>query len=342
MKIAFVIPTYNRVGKIGQCIDSIIEFSRTQDVDIEIIVCNNQSTDGTTELLESYSKNHPNFSFYVRKDFEKSGHESLLKLLEEIPNKYNWYWLMGDDDYIKIENSSLFKTVLSIPGVDYIHASTPQKKYSEDLLLGSGMELSKKYGLLGLYGFMSSQIISSSALEEIQRLLANYKLDKTYCFSHVLLLHQALQSRGGIIVSEGWVRNIDDTPSDGSGDPWLQTARFFREAHDHGVLNLPMESGFLMSEGKFLWRNFICWMILYSFRTKTPIDESRKKMINDTIQLCSDIDLATSETLLFNIICEELRYLHDVRNQDEEIKNSIIGNLTNIYNQLNQSSLQIT
>ncbi len=339
MKIAFIIPTYNRAGKIGQCVDSIIEFSHAQDVDIEIIVCNNQSTDGTDELLKEYSKNHRNFSFYVRKDFEKSGHESLLKLFEEIPNKYNWYWVMGDDDYIKIENPSLFNKILSIPGIDYIHASTPQKKYSDDLLLGPGIELSKKYGLIGLYGFISSQIISASALDEIQKLLANYKLDRTYCFSHALLLHQVLQSRGGIIVSEGWVRNINDTPSDGSGDPWLETARFFRQAHNHGVLNLPMESGFLMSEGKFLWRNFICWMILYSFKTKTPIDESRKKLIVDTIQLCSDADLATSETLLFNIICEELRYLHNIKSQDEKIKNSIIGNLTNIYNHLNKSIL---
>ena len=340
MKVAFAIPTFNRAEKISKCIDSIIEFShQIQDIEIEIIVCNNQSTDGTAILLENYKKKHTNFSFYTRKIFEKTGHESILKLLEELPTKYNWYWLMGDDDYIKIENSALFKSVLSIPNVDYIHASTPQKKYSDDLLLGPGIELSKKYGLIGLYGFISSQIISSSALDEIKIILSNYNLEKTYCFSHALLLHQVLQSKGGIIVSDGWVRNIDDTPSDGSGDPWLETAKFFREAHVHGVLNLPIDSGFLMSEGKFLWRNFICWMIIYSFKTKSSIDESRIKLINDTIQLCSDINLVASEKLIFNIICEELRYLHDTKYQDEKIKNSIIGNLTNIYNQLNNPVL---
>lgn len=340
MKIAFLIPTYNRIGKIGRCIDSIIEFShQVTDIEIQIIVCNNKSTDQTILLLEKYKNKHPNFSFYTREIFEKTGHESILKILEEVPNKYDWYWLMGDDDCIKIENSSLLNSVLSIPNLDYIHASTPQKKYSDDLLLGPGIELSKKYGLIGLYGFMSSQIISSSALEEVKNLISNYKLDKTYCFSHALLLHQVLQSKGGIIVSEGWVRNIDDTPSEGSGDPWLETAKHFREAHDYGVLNLPIDSGFLMSEGKFLWRNFICWMILHSFKTKSSIDESRKKLISETIKLCSDINLVSSETLLLNIICNELAYLYDIKNQDEKIKNSIIGNLTNIYNQLNISML---
>lgn len=53
-KISFVVPTYNRVEWLPVCLDSLL----TQTVeDIEIIIVNDASTDGTKELLDEwYSK----------------------------------------------------------------------------------------------------------------------------------------------------------------------------------------------------------------------------------------------------------------------------------------------
>ena len=54
MKISFVIPAYNEEEYLGKCLDSIIKESRGKERDIEIIVVNNASTDGTRAVAERY------------------------------------------------------------------------------------------------------------------------------------------------------------------------------------------------------------------------------------------------------------------------------------------------
>lgn len=52
-KISFVLPTHNRVAWVGECIQSLLEQT---EKDIEIIVVNDASTDGTKEFLDSWPK----------------------------------------------------------------------------------------------------------------------------------------------------------------------------------------------------------------------------------------------------------------------------------------------
>ena len=54
MKISFVIPAYNEEEYLGKCLDSIIKESRGKEHNIEIIVVNNASTDGTRAVAERY------------------------------------------------------------------------------------------------------------------------------------------------------------------------------------------------------------------------------------------------------------------------------------------------
>ena len=56
MKISFVIPAYNEEERIADCLDSIMhEVDRTRfDADIEIVVVNNASTDGTRAVALRY------------------------------------------------------------------------------------------------------------------------------------------------------------------------------------------------------------------------------------------------------------------------------------------------
>lgn len=53
-KLSFVIPTYNRVAWVGQAIESCLGQSET---DVEVVVVDDCSTDGTDELLEFYKEN---------------------------------------------------------------------------------------------------------------------------------------------------------------------------------------------------------------------------------------------------------------------------------------------
>lgn len=51
-KISFVLPTYNRVAWVGECIQSLLDQT---EKDIEIIVVNDASTDGTMEFLYDWA-----------------------------------------------------------------------------------------------------------------------------------------------------------------------------------------------------------------------------------------------------------------------------------------------
>lgn len=49
--VSVILPTYNRAGFLGNCVESVLGQT---DVDLELIVADDGSTDGTEELLRSY------------------------------------------------------------------------------------------------------------------------------------------------------------------------------------------------------------------------------------------------------------------------------------------------
>lgn len=51
-KISFVLPTYNRLEWVGECIQSLVEQT---EQDIEIVVVDDCSTDGTKEFLDEWA-----------------------------------------------------------------------------------------------------------------------------------------------------------------------------------------------------------------------------------------------------------------------------------------------
>ena len=56
-KVSIVVCSYNRIKYIGICLDSIL--SQKRDFEIEIIVGDDGSTDGSRELLKEYQQKHP-------------------------------------------------------------------------------------------------------------------------------------------------------------------------------------------------------------------------------------------------------------------------------------------
>lgn len=55
-KISFVLPTHNRLEFVGECIQSLLEQT---EPDIELIVVNDNSTDGTKEFLDEWAVQDP-------------------------------------------------------------------------------------------------------------------------------------------------------------------------------------------------------------------------------------------------------------------------------------------
>ncbi len=55
MKLSFVIPAYNEESYLGRCLESIVRETERTAYDVEIIVVNNASTDGTRAVAASYA-----------------------------------------------------------------------------------------------------------------------------------------------------------------------------------------------------------------------------------------------------------------------------------------------
>ena len=52
--LSICIPTYNRAEVLGQCIEAIVHHEFAKTGSIEIVVCDNASTDGTEALMQKY------------------------------------------------------------------------------------------------------------------------------------------------------------------------------------------------------------------------------------------------------------------------------------------------
>lgn len=124
IKIAAVVVTYNRLGLLKECIDSLRGQTRKLD---EIIVVNNDSKDGTKEWLEE------------QKDVTKIHQENLggaggfhngMKAAYE--KGYDWIWLMDDDCLPKLNALEyLFTTEYNF---DMVLNSTVLSKGDKDQL----------------------------------------------------------------------------------------------------------------------------------------------------------------------------------------------------------------
>ncbi|WP_378950651.1 glycosyltransferase [Pelosinus sp. sgz500959] len=118
-KVSIIIPTYNRREYLEESLESVL----AQDYkNLEIIVSDNASTDGTNELLEDFSldkrikyhRNEENKGFYY------NHYNSLYNLATG-----DYALIMGDDDYF-IDSSYISKAVqllLENPSVVLVHAN---------------------------------------------------------------------------------------------------------------------------------------------------------------------------------------------------------------------------
>ena len=63
-KFSIVIPSYNKVRFIGQTLDSIVD---QKYLNLEVIIQDGGSTDGTLEIIEEFARKYPNIIKYESK-----------------------------------------------------------------------------------------------------------------------------------------------------------------------------------------------------------------------------------------------------------------------------------
>ena len=105
MGYSVIHPTLNEAGHIVKLIEKIRSiFSEIQE-EFEIILVDDNSTDGTIDLLENVAKDHENIHFFLRKGLKKNLADSITLGIQK--SKYeNIIWMDADfqhpPDYIKL------------------------------------------------------------------------------------------------------------------------------------------------------------------------------------------------------------------------------------------------
>lgn len=95
IKLSICIATYNRAGFIKETLDSIFSQNSNQ---IEVVVLDGGSTDGTEELMKAYQGKYSNFRYI--KLFAKGGFDEDISSAVSYANG-EYCWLFSDDDLIK-------------------------------------------------------------------------------------------------------------------------------------------------------------------------------------------------------------------------------------------------
>lgn len=91
------IPTFERVARLRYCLESILAQRKgSVAAEVEIVVSDNNSTDGTWPLLQDYARSH---GVRVRRNAENIGMDLNLIEVNRMATG-DFIWWMGDDDQI--------------------------------------------------------------------------------------------------------------------------------------------------------------------------------------------------------------------------------------------------
>jgi abequosyltransferase len=164
--LSICIPSYNRSKYLPDLLNSI---ASQYDPRLEVVICDNGSTDNTQETVLLWQKNHP---WIVYEKFEKNvGPDRCFLRSIEIASG-TFAWLMGDDDILEPNALQIILEKLdpSLVGITVNRAaydSTLQKRWLETII---GPRITTLFqepssclkALFPLFGFLSAQIVRRS------------------------------------------------------------------------------------------------------------------------------------------------------------------------------------
>ncbi|MBQ2204306.1 MAG: glycosyltransferase [Lachnospiraceae bacterium] len=100
-KTVAIIVTYNRLELLKECINSLLN----SDEVVDILVVNNNSTDGTKEYLNNLSNNGKNKTYVFNLETNLNGAGGFnFGIKKALEHNYKYFWIM-DDDTIVYKNS---------------------------------------------------------------------------------------------------------------------------------------------------------------------------------------------------------------------------------------------
>ena len=115
--VSVIIPTYNREQHILCAVESVIE----QDYkDVEVLVCDDFSTDGTEEVVKKYIRSHSNVRFLQRPDGKKGANWARNYGIECAKGEYIAF-LDSDDELLPNSLSVRVEVLEKHPEIDMVY-----------------------------------------------------------------------------------------------------------------------------------------------------------------------------------------------------------------------------
>ena len=104
MKVSVIVPVYNTKDYLKQCLDSLV--AQTLE-DLEILVVDDGSTDGSTEIIRGYAECYPE---RIRAFFQKNGGQSSARNYALRYAKGQYIGFVDSDDWVEL---NMYETMLA-------------------------------------------------------------------------------------------------------------------------------------------------------------------------------------------------------------------------------------
>ena len=175
MKLSVIIPVYNEVNTIKECIKRVKEVS-TQANELEIIISDNLSTDGTRDILRNI--NEENIKIIYRENHSGKGAnvKSALKL--------------ATGDIIVIQDADL-----EYNPNDYSDIIRPFIEANADVVYGSRLTGAKYHRVFGVMHLLANKILTWTANLLYDAILTDIET-ATKAFRREIITNLDLESNG--------------------------------------------------------------------------------------------------------------------------------------------------
>lgn len=107
--LSICIPTYNRSECLKECLSSVLASVAGHEREIEVVVSDNASTDGTGDVIRAFQDTHP-WIRYHRNEKNIGGDRNIYAVATMGEGEY--IWVFGDDD--KMESEAIARVLEQI------------------------------------------------------------------------------------------------------------------------------------------------------------------------------------------------------------------------------------
>lgn len=292
MKIAFAIPTYNRVEKLQVLVNSILaQQYNPEETEVYCVISNSCSTDGTSEYLNNLRSDV--VKFVIRNEIEyidgivkHVGYEkNIVYMAELIPDDIEWVWFLGDDDYL-VNTNVLAELQLTISKQEHdiklIHACQARRSCkSGEVYVGTLFDLCNNMGFHEMLGWISSLIVERNCF--LSALLGDLHKNSTSAYAHSAALLEVCHGELALFIDSAWVEPQDEQQTQESIDRWQKeniAERYFGVVDDltalyqEKILTRKCKPIFFRYLTYSFWDRYICFLIADAINTNQISDRA--------------------------------------------------------------------